>query len=77
MKVVKKVEDKEVRDNLIKIAKKDIKKYEDIIEKITKEDITEFSVKEQIYIIQACNDGIKNNKEFLDAQENDNEDLHE
>lgn len=62
-------------EDYVKQLNRSIKTYAAIIEKITKNDITEFTTKEQLHIMTACNQEIHNLGHMLEM--NDNEDIHE
>ena len=62
-------------EDYIKQIKRSIKTYVSIIEKITKNDLKEFTTREQLHIMTACNRELHELGHML--EECENEDLHE
>lgn len=49
-------------------ARRSIKVYAAIIEKISKKDITEFTAREQLHIMTACHDNMKDLMKLLEQE---------
>lgn len=52
-------------------CKRSIKTYANIIEKCTKSDINDFTIKEQLHIMTACNQAMRNLMGELENEDND------
>lgn len=60
--------------DFISQCRRSIKTYATIIEKISKQDITEFSSREQLHIMTACHDNMKHLMHIIEVYEDENND---
>lgn len=58
-------------DAYIQQCRRSIKTYASIIEKCTKQDIKDFTIKEQLHIMTACNQAMRNLMGELENEDND------